>query len=117
MVSGQRLFSMGLTTYRLQSGGAMDSSYLLSTFLFGLESEGFGGRPLACGEGVGKLCRYKIKHFFVIFALLEMQFFFFWLRQLLKSLFSILLSRNNIYWWLLWRTWVVYIPGHFRGDA
>ena len=47
-----RLFSMVPTMYLWPNGGAMGSSYLLSTLLSGLGLEEFGGRPLACGRGV-----------------------------------------------------------------
>lgn len=53
MALGQLLFSMVPTTSLLVNGGAMDSSYLLSTLLSGLELEEFGGSSLACGKAVG----------------------------------------------------------------
>ena len=54
------LFSMVPTMYLWPNGGAMGSSYLLSTLLSGLGLEEFGGRPLACGKGlIMKICRPK----------------------------------------------------------
>jgi len=54
------LFSMVPTMYLWPNGGAMGSSYLLSTLLSGLGLEEFGGRPLACGrELIMKIRRPK----------------------------------------------------------
>lgn len=50
MALGQHLFSMVLTMFLLLNGGAMDSSYLLSTSLSGSALGEFGGRPLVYGE-------------------------------------------------------------------
>lgn len=50
MASGQHLFSMVPTTFPLPNGGDMDSSYLSSTSLSGLELVVFGGNSLVCGK-------------------------------------------------------------------
>ncbi|KAJ6750810.1 hypothetical protein OIU85_001355 [Salix viminalis] len=68
MESDPRLFTMVPTMYLWPNGGAMASSYLLSTLLSGLGLEEFGGRPLACGRGVimkirrPKTCQKRLSH-------------------------------------------------------
>ena len=97
MALGQLLFSMVPTTSLLVNGGAMDSSFLLSTLLSGLELEEFGGSSLACGKAVGH-------QNFTTQSLVISDFSIFITCLLLRqdvNLFRFLIL-ERIFWWLQW---------------